>query len=66
VKERDASQGDEAMSPPKNPNSDRDSKLCWTQQLAPNQGLAAIKHSGKRQHGCALFQIYEVITKSSL
>jgi hypothetical protein len=66
VKERDASKGDEAMSPPKNSYSDRDTKLCWPQQLAPNQGLAAIKYSGEGQHGCALFQLYEVISKSSL
>jgi hypothetical protein len=54
------------MSPPKNSYSDRDTKLCWPQQLAPNQGLAAIKYSGEGKHGCALFQLYEVISKSSL
>ncbi len=54
------------MRPPKNPYSDRDAQLSWTQQLAPNQRLAAIKNSGERQHGCALFQLYEVITKPSL
>ena len=54
------------MSPPKNSHSDRDAKLCWPQQLAPNQGLASIKNSGERQYGCALFQLHEVITKPSL
>jgi hypothetical protein len=54
------------MGPPENPHRDRDAELCWPQQFAPNQGLTSIKDSGERQHGCALFQLYEVITKSSL
>ena len=53
------------MSPPKYANGNGDSELCWPEELTPYEGLASIENSGEGQHGRALFQLYEVITKSS-